>query len=286
LALVITGTVLWLAFGKLARDYEIGLQALNETVSRPAKKRGHRRLLDRLVNVPPLSWWLRDPVARASFLLTAAYLLRDRDVKLRIYPGLAPVIILPFVFLFQNHHHSRPGEANFGIPFSGVFLGMVPLAGLQILQYSQQWQAADVFRLAPMTGPAQICHGARRAVICLLTLPILLLVGLVVWLFTRDVSQFILFLPGLIALPVFALVPSLAGKGVPLSAPTDAAKATGRSLNMFLVMIAAFALAGITGLARSQGWFWWMLLGETVVAMGIYVVLRAMVDRKRWPSAE
>ena len=286
LAVVVTATVLWLAFGKLARDYETGLQALNETVSKPAKKQNHGPWLDRLVNVPPLSWWLRDPVERASFLLASAYLLRDRDVKLRIYPGLAPIIILPFVFLFQNHHQSRPGESNFGIPMAGVFLGLVPLLALQILQYSQQWQAADVFRLAPMVGPAQICHGARRAVICLLTLPLLVLVGLIVWLLTRDVSQLILFLPGLIALPVFALFPSLTGKGLPLSEPADAAKAAGRSLNMIGVMAIAVGLAAITDLAQSKGWFWWLILGEIVMAVPIYFILRAVVDRKRWESAE
>jgi ABC-2 type transport system permease protein len=96
LAVGITALVLWIAFDKLARDYETGLQALNETVSTRGKKRSQRRWLDRLVNVPPLRWWLRDPVARASFLLTAAYLVRDRDVKLRVYPGIAPILIIPF----------------------------------------------------------------------------------------------------------------------------------------------------------------------------------------------
>ena len=286
LALVVTATVLWLAFGKLARDYETGLQAFNETVSTRIKKQNHRRWLDRIVNLPPLSWWLRDPVARASFLLTAAYHIRDRDVKLRVYPGLAPILILPFAFLLQNHHHNRPGDFNLGIPLSGVYLGLVPLMGLQILQFSQQWQAADVFRVAPMAGPAQICHGARRAVICLLTLPMLLLVGLVVWLLAGDPAQLILFLPGMIALPVFALVPSLGGKGVPLSAPTDAAKAAGRSLNMILVMIIAFALAGVTELAWLHGWFWWLVIGEMVVAAGIYGIMLAVIGRARWAPAE
>ena len=286
LAMVITATVLWLAFGKLARDYETGLQALNETVSTRIKKQNHRRWLDRIVNLPPLSWWLRDPVARASFLLTAAYLIRDRDVKLRIYPGLAPILILPFIFLLQGHQHNHPGDFNFGIPLSGVYLGLVPLMGLQILQFSQQWQASDVFRVAPMAGPAQICHGARRAVICLLTLPMLLAVGLVVWLLVGDPAQLILFLPGMIALPVFALVPSLGGKGVPLSAPTDAAKAAGRSLNIILVMIIAFALAGVTELAWLHGWFCWLVIGEMVVAAGIYGIMLAVIGRARWAPAE
>lgn len=286
LAVIVTGTVLWIAFGKLARDYETGLQALNETVSTRVKKHNHRRWLDRLVNVPPLSWWLRDPVARASFLLTAAYLIRDRDVKLRVYPGIAPILIIPFVFLLQNNHHAGSNDMGFGVPFSGLYLGMVPLLGLQMLQYSQQWQAADIFRAAPMAGPAQLCHGARRAVLCLLALPMLLLVALIVWLLRGDLTPLILFLPGLIALPVFALVPSIGGKAVPLSQPTDAAKSAGRGLNMILVMLLTFGLAMVSSLAWTQGWFWWLVAGEAAVAVVLYATMRFALAKVRWPSTE
>jgi len=287
LAAITTATVLWIAFGKLAQSYETGLQALNETVSTRVKNHNHRRWLDRLINVPPLSWWLRDPVARASFLLTAAYLIRDRDVKLRIYPGIAPILVIPFVFLLQSNHHTGSNDFGFGVPFSGLYLGMVPLLGLQILQYSQQWQASDIFRVAPMIGPAQICHGARRAVLCLLALPMLLLVGLIVWLLRGDLRPLILFLPGIIALPVFALVPSIGGRGVPLSLPADAAKSAGRGLNLIVVMIITFGLAMVASLAWKQGWFWWLVLGEAVLAVCLYCVMRLLITRTRWPhSAE
>jgi ABC-2 type transport system permease protein len=285
LAVGVTALVLWIAFGKLARDYETGLQALNETISPRVKRGNHRRWLDRLANLPPLSWWLRDPVARASFLLTAAYLLRDRDVKLRVYPGIAPILIIPFVFLVRNHHGGST-DPGFGVPLSGVYIGLVPLIGLQILQYSQQWQAADIFRAAPVSGPAAICHGARRAVLCLLALPMLLLVGLIVWLMQGDLSQLPLLLPGIIALPVFALVPNLGGRGVPLSLPTDAAKSTSRGVSMILVMISSFALAGIASLAWTQGWFWWLVAGEIVAAIVLYSILRLTLIKARWPSME
>ncbi len=288
IALIVTSLILWLAFGKLAQDYEIGLQSLNETVStRVTKTGGRHRWLDKLVNVPPLRWWLRDPVSRASFLLVAAYLVRDRDVKLRIYPGLAPMLVVPFVFLLQGYgqHNSSIG-GGFGIPFSGAYLGLVPLLGLQLLQYSQQWQAADVFRAAPMVGPAALCHGARRAVLCLLALPMMLLVGLIVWFLQGDAGQLLLLIPGLIALPIFALVPALRGRGVPLSVPTDAAKSAGRGLSMIPVLFFAFALAGAASFSWTHGGFWRFVLGEAVVAVILYVVLRAMINQARWPEAD
>jgi ABC-2 type transport system permease protein len=285
LATTITAMVLWGAFGKLAQGYESGLQALNETISRQAKKQFHRRWLERLVYVPPLSWWLSDPVARASFLLTTAYLVRDRDVKLRVYPGIAPMLVIPFLFLFQDHHKGTDTPI-FGVPFCGLYLGLVPLLGLQMLQYSQQWQASDVFRAAPISGPGQLCHGARRAVLCLLALPMLLLVGLIVVLLEGDMSQLVLLLPGIVALPVFALVPHIGGHCVPLSLPTDAAKGTGRGLTMMGVMIVTFGLAAIFSYSWTHGGFWWLLTGETVVAIVLYFVMRLSVVRTCWPSQE
>ncbi len=282
LAMGVTALVLWIAFGKLARDYETGLQALNETISPGVKTRNRRRWLGGLVNAPPLSWWLRNPVTRASFLLTAAYLLRDRDVKLRVYPGIAPILVIPFVFLIRNHGSSH--DPGFGVPLSGIYLGLVPLLGLQMLQYSQQWQASDIFRTAPLAGPAAICDGARRAVFCLLALPMALLIGLVFWLLQGDLSQVALLLPGVIALPVFALVPNLGGRGVPLSQPADAAKSAGRGLSVIVVMMIAFALASVSSMAWSQGWFWRLILIETAAAICFYAVLRWMLLKARWPA--
>lgn len=285
-ATIVTATVLWLAFDKLAHNYEIGLQTLNETVSTRVKKQGGQRWLDRLVNVPPLCWWLRDPVSRASFLLTAAYLVRDRDVKLRVYPGIAPMLVIPFIFLLQNHAHPDLRVVGFGIPFSGVYAGLVPLLSLQILQYSQQWQASDVFRVAPMAGPVALCHGARRAVLLFLALPMLALMGLIVCVLGGGASALLLFIPGIIALPIFALVPSLSGKGVPLSIPVDAAKAAGRGMTMIVVMFIAFALAGLTEWSWNQGCFWPLVAGEAAVAAILYAGLRWRLGQVRWDSAE
>ncbi len=153
--LIATAVVLCLSFSILARDYEIGLQSLNESVSSSQKNRSRGRWIDILVQLPPFSWWLRDPVARASFVLCGAYLLRDRDVKLRLYPAIAPILVMP-IFLVVHRPGQGAGGGEFGIAFAGAFAGMVPLFGLSLLQFSQQWRAADIFRAAllPVRRPS------------------------------------------------------------------------------------------------------------------------------------
>jgi hypothetical protein len=278
-----TAMVLWLAFGALARDYGAGLQTLAEAAPVRPQRGARRRWMNLAVSVPPLRWWLRDSVSRAAFLLTAAYLVRDRDVKLRVYPGVAPILIMPIIFLVQERGQ---GQGAFGGAFAGVFLGFIPVFALTLVQYSQQWQAADLFRAAPIAGPAPLCHGARRAVLVFLTLPVLLIFVLIAWVLRGQASPLALLLPGLVALPVFALIPNLGGKGVPLSLPTEEAKSASRGLMVIALMFVAGLLSGLAAWAWSSGWFGWLLLVEVIIVSALYVGLRALISAARWPPME
>jgi hypothetical protein len=288
LAVAITAVVLWLAFSKLSADYESGLQSLGENVSRrrstSTKKNDRRRWIENLVDLPPLRWWLRDGISRASFLLVAAYLVRDRDVKLRVYPAMAPILVMPVIMLARGMHSG--GGSGFGIVFVGTFVALIPMTGVAILQFSQQWQAADIFRSAPIVGPYSICSGARRAVLCFLAFPVLVALAIIVWLVLRDASQLVLLIPGAISLPIFAMIPNLGGHAIPLSHPTEEAKSTGRGLEMMGAMIVAAAISGISAWAKWTGWFWWFVLGEIVLVIPIYFVMRASLSRARWDSME
>lgn len=285
LGLIATAGILWLAFGKLAGAYEAGLQSLGESVSRP-RSEGRRRWINTLVRTPPLSWFLRNSVSRAAFLLTAAYLGRDRDVKLRVYPGLTPMLVMPFVFVLQGLQAHNRFPFALALAYSGGFLASIPLIAIDFLQYTQQWQASDIFRVAPMTGPAELCHGARRAVLCLLIIPLLAAVALITCVAQRDASNLVLLLPGIIWMPAISLVPAVLNRGAPLSHPSEEAKSASRTMIMLGVMVIAFALSGITYWSWTRGWFKWLILGELLVAVPLYIGLRLLVSRLRWQSID
>jgi hypothetical protein len=279
--LVATALVVWLAFGKLAENYGAGLQTIAETVSRPKTRSGdQRRWTEIISSMPPLKWF--SPVSRAGFVLTAAYLFRDRDVKLRVFPGIAPMLLMPFIFMLRD----KTMPEGFGMAFSSGFLAMIPLITLDLLQYSQQWQASDIFRVAPMAGPAELCHGARRAVLCVLAVPSIILVGFIVWMVQHNVSHLVLFLPGLMLLPVASVVPAVLSRGVPLSLPNEEIKSAGRSMKMMIIMFVAIAISAVASVAHRFGYLWWMLLAEAVILLPLYVGLLAFVSRRRWKPLE
>jgi ABC-2 type transport system permease protein len=277
IGLVATALVLWLAFGKLAENYGAGLQTMGETASRPKARSGDgRRWTEILAGLPPLKWF--SPVSRAGFILTVAYLFRDRDVKLRVFPGLAPMLVMPLIFLFRDHQAME----GFGTAVSSSFLAMIPLITLDLLQFSQQWQASDIFRVAPMAGPAELCSGARRAVVCVLAIPSTILLAFLIWIVQHNVSHLALFLPGLLLMPVMSLVPAALNRGIPLSLPNEEIKSAGRSMKTMIIMFGAIGISIVASMAQKFGYLWWMILAEVVILVPTYFGLLALASRRRW----
>ena len=195
------------------------------------------------------------------------------------------MLVMPIIILLPRAQEGK-GVGDFGAAFAGSYLGLVPLMALSLLQVSQQWQAADVFRIAPLPGPAALSHGARRAVMALIALPMIVLLGVIVLVIDRSNAHLALMLPGLIAIPAYAMYACLGGKGVPLSRPIEESQATGRGLSMIGVMISSAVLAGIAAWAHSGGWFGYMLGAELVLVTGIYLMMRQTVERGRWGSID
>lgn len=281
-----TALVLWAAFDKLTHDYEAGLQLLNEHSTRVAHHAGRRRWLDRLIDAPPLSWWLRDPKERAAFLLTAAYLARDRETKLRIYPSVAPYLMLPVVFLARDASHAGEEMGGFGLAFTSGYIGVVPMLAVTMMQFSQQWQAADIFRTAPQHGPGPLCHGARKAILLLLAFPIAIIMVTTAWIIQRNVAGLAVMLPGLIPLPLMALVPNMGGRGVPLSQPSEEAKAASRGLILMGAIMVTMGVSVVAIFAQRAGWLTELLVAELAGTACLYFVLRRSINRAPWPPID
>ena len=277
-AWVATGGVLALAFGKLAVSYGHGLQALHENVSPARSVSGGRRWLDRCVHAPPLRWWLRDSRARASFLLTAAYLLRDREIKLRVYPQLASVFALSVALNMRDTGGSTVGPCC-------CLLSMAPINALESLRYSQQWQAADIFRCAPMSGPGPLCDGARKAVLVCLFFPMMLVLGAVACVTVRDPSDLLVAAACLMVVPLYARIPTWGGRGVPLSEPNEEMQPR-RGLVYVGIFAFSAALMSAATVAKAAGYLIWFLSVECLVVTSVYMVQRRRLAAVTWRALD
>ncbi|WP_395748716.1 hypothetical protein [Prosthecobacter sp.] len=283
LAVIVTVVTSWLALEKLGGAYGQGLMNLNEAAGTTKDRTKPRGVwLAAFVKLPLLRWWLRDPVEREAFKLTTAYLFRDREVKLRLYPGVAPMLIMPLVVLFSGGG-DRAGMAMMAQGFATCFLGMVSLQAMMFLGCSEQWRAAAFFHVAPLRHWTPLFHGSRKAVLCCLSFPVLILQTALVCGLQRSFTPLVLSLPAVLFLPAFSLLSGLTGQWLPFSKPSeDIRNSAGGCLLMAVSMIAAGIVGGLSSFMWHTGHFPIFLVAEAVLMIGAGILMKHLMSKTPW----
>lgn len=287
LALGSTVLVCWMAFGVLASAYGRGLMTLNESSAAASSKPSKGRKTQALMRLPFFRWWMRDPIEQQAFLLTTAYIFRDREMKLRLLPGLAPMLVMPLVMVLTIRGGTDGNQVGWIQPFAASYTGIIPLQAMLFLRRSEHWRAAGLFHMAPLPHWAPLFHGARKAVLALLTFPMLLLQGVLIAILQGSVYSLAMLLPAMLFLPTFSLVSGLKGAWLPLSVPPEEQRdASMGCLLMAGVTLAAAALGGAAVLCWKMGWFWVFLAGEAVVMGVLFKMLSSWIRSAPWSGHE
>jgi hypothetical protein len=276
--LVTTAALSYLAIGKLAPSYGEGLTRLSESRSRTSKPAKVSRPSTSIRN-PILRWWLRDPVEQWAFRLAGAYMRRDRDIKLRLYPSLTIFLIFPLMNLLDRNRH---GFSAF-LPLLTVWvLGMLPHQAMQTLQMSQDHLAADIFAIAPLPSAAPVFHGIRKATIYYLLIPALCIAAILIGYLAPGGGQgLLLAFPGVVALPVLSLVPAVTQEYLPLSRPVTRGEQSSRNVSlMFMTMIVMAGVLVVSYLAWASGLIWYLVAIEGVIAIVLYQYLNRMIRNR------
>ena len=226
---------------------------------------------------PALGLWLRDPVERACYRLATAYMRRDREVMLRLYPAIGPLLAPLLIPLFDAG--GRHGGVTGLLIMATIMLGFLPATVMATLELSSQHAAAEVFRRAPLADATALFHGVRKAVVLWVLLPTALVVtalGLVAS--GGRFAAVAALLPGFVLLPTFTLLPALAGPWVPLSLPpmrgTRSGRVFGVMLPSVLVLGGVFAAGEAARRAGALGFF---LAVEVAVVIAVHALLLARV---------
>jgi hypothetical protein len=228
---------------------------------------------------PLLRWWLRDPIELWSFKLAAAYMRRDRDIKMRLYPSLTIFLVFPVISLLDRN---RGGFSAVG-PFVTVWmLALLPYQALQTLQMSQHYVAADIFAIAPLQSAAPVFHGVRKATIIYLLLPALTVAGLLIaYLTPGGLRGLQLALPGLLVIPVLSLAPGLIEDYLPLSRPAARGEQSSRNIGLMLVSMVAMTIVLAAAYIASQfEVFWYLMLGELFIVIAVYYSMNRIITQR------
>jgi ABC-2 type transport system permease protein len=276
--LAVTALFAYFAISRLSPSYGEGLMKIAETRSGPPTKAraGKRREL----RIPILRWWLRDPIELWSFRLAGAYMRRDRDMKLRLYPSLTIFLAFPLISLMDR----RNGGFSAFVPLLTVWMmSMLPFQAMQTLQMSQHYLAADIFAIAPLQSASPVFHGVRKATILYLLIPAMVITGLLIMVLAPGgLLGLELALPGLIAMPVFSLAPGLIEDYLPLSRPASRGEQSSRNLGlMFVSMFAMAIIMGAAYIAWKLEVLWYAIGIEFVVAIGLHYLLNLRIKTRQ-----
>jgi hypothetical protein len=270
----ITGVLGWTAVRRLAPGLGEAMAAVRVARVRPARPaalRTHRgRDLAAL-----LGPWLRDPVERGAFRLTATYLRRDREVMTRLFPGFGPVLAIMIIAALQQGTMSE-----FYLGMAAVMFALESPTALGILQLSSQHAAAEVFAMAPLRDPAAVFHGVRKAVFVCLMLPMGAVLGLACLLVFRERALALAgTLPVLALVPVIELLPAAREGYLPLSRDPQRGLQSGRTTGTLLLSFLILLPASVAGPLAQRFHLLPALLAAEVA--GVLVVRTFLLRRVR-----
>jgi len=190
------------------------------------------------------------------------------------------------MLLFTGHEATRHFDISpFFVSLDGAYIGAMPLLALTMLQFSQQWRASEIFHIVPIRGPWGLQRGGQVAVLTFLAIPMFLIVVAIV-LFTSGVKNLPLLLSGAMLLPLYALAPSILARVTPLSRASEEAKSAGRGLFVMLAMLGALAISGISSVAWSMGFFWYVLIIEALTVGLLCYFVDKTLQSVPWHSVE
>ncbi|SDS31422.1 hypothetical protein SAMN05444162_1209 [Paenibacillaceae bacterium GAS479] len=227
----------------------------------------------------PLHVWLgdrllHDPLERGLVQFAGTIFSREREFKLKVYPGLVFSVIFPILAL-------TPALQNEGFRLSGLSpaLGMtlygaglcVPML-LAMISFSNRYKAAWIFHTAPDLQENKLHRAAVTAALLKLFLPlysVMVIMFLIVFKFG--------FLPHLAAITFALMIYTVIGYRVfPRSLPFSKPYPTGNSGTgngyVFLLMFILSVIAGVHLLVYSLAGADWIWVYAAILAIINYFV--------------
>lgn len=232
------------------------------------------------------AFFLRSPMERAVFDLVATYLKRDREIKVRLYPSFAYLIMFPLIGLVTGGLADPFVNKEFMINtiIGAAMIPFVASVSAEAVLFSEHYQAAYIFRAAPVANLGDIHKGLRKAAQVYIALPgALILLVLYTLLWRNFLHAFLLILPWLILTPAIMMFTFIRREFLPLSRKYQKGQQSARSMLIFIlsffciVVMSAVQNFSIEGVIP----YWMFVAGVLAVSVILYFLLRKISGEVR-----
>jgi hypothetical protein len=237
--------------------------------------------------------FLRNPAERAVFELVSLYMLRNREIKVRLYPSLAYFIFFPLLAVFTEglpdpFVNSQPQ----GLPLmAAAMICFVSLTAIEGLVFSEHSAAAYIFRVAPVASLARIHNGLRKAVLLWVALPgYAALFALYSILWMNPLHALLVLGPWIIMTPAVLMIPFLLREVIPLARKYQKGQQTARNIFIFASSMVVLSFVGVFQILAMKGGIppiewnfpYWLFIVVVAAGSGLsYIALRALGERRQ-----
>ncbi|OPA75315.1 hypothetical protein BVG16_22245 [Paenibacillus selenitireducens] len=165
---------LFLTYTKFMPAFEQNLIKLMHSQSMRSAKSSHG-VIQRLSK-----WICRSTEEQAFFRFALRMLGSEREFKLKVYPSVALMAVLPFIFIFSGLRSKSWAELADSKLYFTIYLSlmMIPTV-VNMLKYSGRYKGSWIYTVAPIQNIALLHRGTIKAVMVRLFLPIYLILCMV-----------------------------------------------------------------------------------------------------------
>jgi ABC-2 type transport system permease protein len=259
-------------------NMRIGKAASQATPQKP----GGRKALSSALK----AFFLRNPIERAVFDLVATYLKRDREIKVRFYPSFSYLIMFPLIGLVTGGLADPFVSKDFMINtiIGAAMIPFVTSVAAEAIMFSEHYQAAYIFRAAPVANLGDIHKGLRKAAQVYIALPSALILLVLYTLLWRNILHaFLLILPWLILTPAIMMFSFIRREFLPLSRKYQKGQQSVRSMIIFILSLFCMIVMSVAQNFSIAGAvpYWLFVTGVLAVSVILHFLLRKISGEVR-----
>ena len=131
----------------------------------------------------------RSKEERLFFRFAMTMMRKEREFKLKVYPGIGMALVFPFIFIFIQLSDRSLADISTGRTFLFIYFCnfLIPMT-VHMLKFSGSYKGSWLLKAAPIKNQSAAYSGALKAFLVKLYLPVFLLLGIVfTWIFSLNV---------------------------------------------------------------------------------------------------
>lgn len=258
LALIVPIIAIYI-YSRLMPSFERNLEKL---LSDTSKRKDKVNRLDNLL----AKITCRSKEENVFFRFAATMMKREREFKLKVYPGIGIALVFPFIFIFNELRERTIADISTGKLFLFIYFCniLIPTV-VHMLRFSDSYKGSWLLKAAPIERLSAAYSGALKALLVKIYIPVFLLVSIAfVWIFTGRIVL------DLLAVLLVGIVQTLItykllnNESYPFSRSFEFAQEEGSGMKMIFPVL----LTGVFALVH---------LLVTLVNYGIYVYIAILL---------